>query len=293
MPELNKEQKLSRLKIELKEKNKTLKAYQKAIKEGNKTIKEIMNQLNAELKTAEKIHRALLPSSLPVIPDCEFSFKFIPSTTASGGKDFYEITPRPLYKQFSITMSSCDSYTLSALLMSARLKMLNSINIRRADIKSFTKNLAEETNIKRKKNSSTAFTPAGADIFHGIVDRKTYEMSYALTGNIMVFYLRNNTLHSLKKSAVNTFKTTLDRGDLLIVCSPGVLQAKNRQGKTLSLSDFKKLLKTGSSEMPVHEFRNYIVYSLQEFSKGCHISRDQSILVMKIKKNILKLAAVR
>ena len=110
----------------LQEKERTLKEYQEAIQQSNQLMKEVMDKLSVELKMAHRIHRILLPVDLPIIEGCEFSFKFQPAEVEkSQSKDFYEVVPHPPGRSFGIIMSSCSSYSLSACVFSARLKMMN------------------------------------------------------------------------------------------------------------------------------------------------------------------------
>ena len=109
----------------LQEKEQALKEYRKIIEQSNKLMKEVMDKLSVELKIAHQIHRVLLPVDLPVIANCEFSFKFRPADIKGEGKDFYEAFPHFNKKSFNIIMSSCSSHALSALLFSARLKMMS------------------------------------------------------------------------------------------------------------------------------------------------------------------------
>jgi len=296
---------------QLKEKDHILSEYKKTIRESNKLIKEAMNKLSTELKMAEQIHKLLLPVELPVISNCEFSFKFHPSNQAGGGKDFYEIFPDKESKKFSIIMSSCSSYTLSSLLLSARLKIKNHSTCL-SDIKpdQFVHNLISEvssdisTAKKQKKHQSTNNIYALSkypDLFYSIVDQKTYNMSYCLigkikvllhfakTGKIKILKPCTNSLKINKKETLKSKVVSLDRGDRVIVCSPGILNCHDLYGETYSLIALKEIIQNQKPGTTVHDLRNYIMYELKQFCKGCPIPGDQSILVMEIKKHILKL----
>ena len=100
----------------VQEKEQALEEYRKVIEQSNELMKEVMDKLSVELKIAHQIHRVLLPVDLPVIANCEFSFKFRPAGIKGESKDFYETFPHFNKKSFSIIMSSCSSHALSALL---------------------------------------------------------------------------------------------------------------------------------------------------------------------------------
>ena len=304
--------KTSQLQTQLKETKYILSEYKKTVRDSNKLIKDAMNKLNAELKMAERIHHLLLPLELPVIPDCEFSFKFHPSNQPGGGKDFYEVSSDKENKKFNIIMSSCSSYTLSALLLSARLK-IKSQSICLSDMKpdQFIYNLINETQSdtplfkKSKKNQKTSNShtlPNTVDLFYSLVDQKTYKMFYCLVGKIkvLVHFAKTGKIETLKpcvssleldkKIQLRSKVISLDRGDRVIICSPGILNCHDLYGETYSLVALKEVIQNQKPETTVHNLRNNIMYELKQFCKGCPIPRDQSVLVMEIKKHILKLA---
>ena len=118
--------KYHQLLIRFREQTLALEKRDLLLKKSDVLVREALNQVALELKMAQQIHSTLLPLELPKISGCEFSFKFQPATgEVSQGKDFYEIIAHPNKRGFSVIMSSCASYSLSALLFSARLKMLS------------------------------------------------------------------------------------------------------------------------------------------------------------------------
>ncbi len=300
------------LQAQLKEKENILSEYKKTVRDSNKLIKEAMNKLNTELKIAERIHRLLLPVELPIIPNCEFSFKFHPSEQPGGGKDFYEISPDKENKKFSITMSSCSSYALSALLLSARLKIKSqstSLNDIKTDqfIHSLINEVYSDISVSKKQKNNRITDnlhtlPKALDLFYSVIDQKTYNMFYCLVGKVkvLVHFAKTGKIQTLnpcidpldlnKTEELKSKVISLDRGDRLIVCSPGILNCHDLYGETYSLIALKEVIQNQKPETTVHDLRNNIMYELKQFCKGCPIPSDQSVLVMEIKNQILKLA---
>jgi len=289
----------------LQEKEQRLQEYQKAIQQSNQLMKEVMDKLAMELKMAHQIHRILLPADLPVISNCEFSFKFQAADIDGQGKDFYEVIPHLRRKSFSITMSSCTSHSLSALLFSARLKMMGrGDRIEQLKPHEFICRLMEGINEDISNMSQKGIKPLNPlknkiDLFYSFIDQRTYNMSYCLIGDIVVLLycaktggidLLNTANHSLDKNSLAELKTevlSLNAKDRLVVCSPGVLSSVNPEGDSFPLSRLQEVLKEESSNT-VHELRNKIIYELKSFSNNTPSKRDQSVLVMDIKSNILK-----
>ena len=292
-----------KLQIQLKKQEQTLKEYKRIIKNSNSLIQITMNNLNTELKIAEQIHDLLLPLELPVISDCHFSFKFYPTEHNGGGKDFYEVFPHRNKKKFSIIMSSCSSHALSALLLSARLKMMgkqhqleelkpnNFIHYVIKEMDSgVSKNLPQQKNLTKN-----------LDLFYCIIDQKTYKMSYCLIGKITVLIhtatsgkvkILEPCADSLEKKSRKKLISkviALDRGDRLIVCSPGVLDLPLTHSKINALDKLKKIIQNQPADSTVHNLRNDIMYTTRKYFRGKPVFRDQSIVLMEIKKHILKL----
>ena len=291
----------------LHEKEQILKEYQKTIQQSDRLIKEVMDKLSVELKIAHQIHRILLPVELPVIANCEFSFKFRPADTDSQGKDFYEVLPHPASKSFSIIMSSCSSYSLSALLFSARLKMMSrGERVELLKPHEFIARLIQEVNLDVSGLSEDNIKLSNplqdkTALFYALINQKTYEMFYCLVGDIatLVQYAETGkveiikpSVKSLENTEISRLKTNvvfLNGRDRLVLCSPGVLDCRSPSGDIYPLSNLKKSLQNEFTST-VHEVRNQIFYELESFAQGCPSSKDQSILVMEVKKRILKLA---
>ncbi len=290
-------EKVEQLCEQLKQKDRVIKEYQAVIEQSNHSLKEVMDKLSMELKLANQMHRVLLPVELPLISGCEFSSKFRGADLAQKGKDFYAVVPHPTSRSFSIIMSSCFSHSLSALLVSARLKIMSGfqtpnipdpvhfVNLLSAEIQKDIKNVSF-------KNSSSIDLENNIDLFYGVVNQKTYNLSYCFFGKMSVFiHSASNTreLHPTMQSVYNvkSHVVSLNSKDRLVVCSPGILNAQSPSGQRYSLLSLKQLIQKGAN-YSVHELRNNILYELDHFCQGHPRQRDQTVLVMSIKDRILK-----
>ena len=292
----------------VQEKEQALEEYREIIEQSNKLMKEVMDKLSFELKMAHQIHRILLPVDLPVVANCEFSFKFRPAQIKGDSKDFYEVLPHLNKKSFSVIMSSCSSHALSALLFSARLKMMSrGEGVSQLKPHEFVIRLTEEVNSDASHMSSTSGMQMPdplkekVALFYAFIDQKTYQMFYCLIGDIvaLVQYAETGEIevikasaHSLEGKEVKQLKTSivaLNGKDRLILCSPGVLRCPSPSGDIYSLSALKQAVQNKNLSS-VHEVRNKILYELESFAQGRPSERDQSVLVMEVKSRILKLA---
>lgn len=300
--ELNKwKQKTQQLTQQLKEKEQIIEEYKKTIERSNQAIKEIMDKLSLELKLANQMHRILLPVDLPVISGCEFSFKFRAGDVNNHGKDFYEVVPHPRRRCFSITLSSCISHSLSALLFSARLKTMSWSETQTAcQPHEFISRLSIEIQKDIKTSSFKGLTidkklSNNIDLFYAVVDQRSYQMRYCLIGNVAVFIQRAGHKKPVQEIAADSNRMpsasnsiSLNSKDRLILCSPGVLDCVDPSGQRFTTSYLKEIIDTESNSS-VHELRNRILYELDKFCQGRPQNRDQSVLVMSVKHIALKL----
>ena len=300
--ELNKwKQKTQQLTQQLEEKEQIIEEYKKTIEQSNQSIKEIMDKLSLELKMANQMHRILLPVDLPVISGCEFSFKFRAGEVDNHGKDFYEVVPHPRRRCFSITLSSCTSHSLSALLFSARLKAMSWSETQAAcQPHEFISCLSAEIQKDIKTSSFKGLMmdknlSNNIDLFYAVVDQRSYQTSYCLIGKVAVFVQRTGHKKSVQEITVDSDRTqlkshaiSLNNKDRLILCSPGILSCLDPSGQQFTASYLKQIIEM-EFDSSVHELRNRILYELDKFCQGRPKGRDQSVLVMSVKHTALKL----
>ncbi len=288
-PELKKwKQQVARLSLELQEKDYILKKYQNHIQKTTQAVKEITEKISKELEVAHRIHHLLLPTTLPVIAGFKFSFKFRPAPPPGQSRDFYEITPYPgRLKSFGVSMFSSPSYSLSSLLLSLRIKNINSAQEGLSPAQ-FLSSLRGEL-----KNHHPPQNPENMDLFYALINQKTHTVTYLLSGQTGVFVWHNEKqqMKKLLKSAFDTKNQWglkaqtfhLNKQDRLIVCSPGLL----KNPLPYPPNRLKQILKK-ESDADIHKLRNHIMYDTKNFFKKPQ--RDQSVIIIEPKKKTLTLA---
>lgn len=289
--ELNKwKQKVAQLTLKLKEKELLLKRYRDHIQKTTHDVKEITEKISRELKAAHRIHHLLLPATLPVITGFKFSFKFRPALKPGQSKDFYEITPyKGRLKSFSVSMFSSPSYSLSSLLLSTRIKTINS-GEEGVSPSHFLACLHEEL-----KTYTPPPKPENMDLFYALVNQKTHSMTYCLTGQTGVFVWQAEKQHT-KELLKSDFKTSnqgfksqtfhLNKQDRLIICSPGLLKNPLPYPRNRLKQILKKEAGAG-----IHKLRNHIMYDTKKFFKTPQ--KDQSLVIIEPQKGTLTLTPKR
>ena len=170
--------------LRIEKKESTLRQYQQSLKKSTKLLTGISKKISSELKTAHRIHHLLLPTRLPTIKGFNFSFKFRPAGKQPGeGKDFYSLTPSLPEKTFALSLFSCPSYSLSALLLSAQLKIPPT---RQQGPQSYVSSLLKEFQKSQSLSVSSTESPGGRkkniDLFYAVVAQNSLQVSFCLTG---------------------------------------------------------------------------------------------------------------
>lgn len=289
----NLKEKITKLEDELQIKNAELLRYRQELVKVNQTLERVMAQISHELQTAQVIQKYLSPTEIPNILGFEFSTKFVPGSKYGG--DYFDIFEHEDKMKFGILISSASGYSISSLLLSVIIKMSSQIEARRGlpphqVVQSLVAEMVPQITTKDH-----------ASIFYGVIDRRTYEMTYCSIGNIagIVQHYGKEVVKELAPMAPpieKGFNVELKDGiialqprDRIALVTHGVLSAENRNlekwGANSLIESIKKAPKTG-----VHELRNEIIYNNEKFTGKQTPLRDQTIVVLEVKDRVIKLA---
>ena len=282
--------KIEALREKCREKDRLLNTYRQALGFSNSRIQKIMKNLNQNLILVRNIHKHILPVRLPRIPGFEFSYKFLPTKKGVSG-DFFDVVKIQDSTKFCILISSCSSYALTSLFLSSFLEASPNLkNYKKAeDFLSFI----------MKKISDSLVGKEKIHLCYGIVSRPSMEMDFCLVGDIFVGHKSSlgkvNILSSgepqLKKEKKLLFKggkISLEKGDLLLFCSPGVAERKNKKDKAFGVKNITKIL--GKRNLnDVLELRQELLFACEEFSGHKEAKKDCTVLSVKVAGNFLKL----
>lgn len=264
-----------------------------AVKDANVRLEKMIVEIGHELKLAARIQKLLAPTQMPTIQGFEFSSKFLPGESSGG--DYFDIFEHEDRLRFGIVLASSSGYTISALFLSVLIKMASKMEAR--------KGLPPE---KVLKQMSEEIVPQMAEkdlanVFYGFIDRRSFELNYSLAGNIVGFYQAHgeSTLTRLNascapfskqfKSDIAAHRLSLGPRDKLILCTDGLIQAKNKQGESFGIERLTQaILKVSTSQ--VHDVRNEILYRVEKYTGQIIPDRDQTVIICEVKDRVIKLA---
>lgn len=284
-------QKIRQLEEQLAFKQNELLQYKTQIQQVNQKLEVLIGQMTSDQKAIHKIQKVLSPTELPRIQGFEFSTKFIPGQQFGG--DYFDIFELEDKLSFGILMASCTGYSVSALLLSVLLKVSSQIEARKGtDPHKVIQLLAAEILPSLKGKDE-------AHLFYGIVDRRTFQLRYAMAGQLFFGFLRANDKLVVNEGSnpalgenfrVPTQDSVLElqSKDRLILCTQGIVKSQNLEGEEYGLEKLKKsLLSSGKSGL--HEMRNEILFQLERFTKTSEPRRDLTVIVTEVQDRILKL----
>lgn len=287
-------EKISDLEHELAVKEAELHRYRLELTKVNASLEQLISQIGQELKMAQVLQKFLSPTEVPNVQGFEFSTKFLAGTRSGG--DYFDIFEHEDKLKFGILISSASGYALSSLLLSVIIKMSSQIEARRGLAAPKVVALIASEVIPQIQGQDSA------NIFYGVVDRRTYEMEYCSVGIIDCFlqvYGRDSlqvlepTGSALSKNynvEALGFKIQLNPRDKIILATEGIKTSLNSAGVAWGKQRLKDVI-SKSSKLSVHELRNEILFANQKYMGQDEPRRDQTLIVTEVKDRVIKLAS--
>lgn len=259
----------------------------------NTRLERIIEQVANDVKTAARIQKLMSPVEIPHIQGFEFSTKFVPSLKSGG--DYFDIFEHLDRLRFGVVVAASSGYTMSALFLSALLKISGRLQARHGlEPQEMIKTVVQELKADLKENSH-------ASLFYGVVDRRDLSFKYCSIGGIAIFYQKAGQdsisrlenmgpiLDSKFSQDPGLAQVSLNSKDRMVICSDGVLAAANAAGQPWGEKGVVEAMRSAPRQ-GVHELRNEILFQCEQFSGRKDPERDQTVVVIEVKDRVLKLA---
>lgn len=286
---------IKELEEEVHHREQDLDRFRKELLKANSQLEHLIGQVQRELKLAQSIYRALVPTEFPHISGFEFSTKFIPSMISGG--DYFDIFEHQDRMRFGIVLSSASGHALSALLLSVLIKMAGLMEGRKVQAPDkVVKALGEELQEHLEDSSQL-------DLFYAVVDRRKYVLNFVRLGDVLLFHqLDDGSLNLVgekhppisKDSSFQgqTEQISLSPRDRLILVSPGCLRAQNLKGESFGWERVSQSIKSAPPR-GIHELRQNLLFEIEKFTEGTELKRDLTILALEVKDKVIKLAPTK
>ena len=273
---------IQKLEKELKAREQDLGRYKSELMEANRRIESLIDGFEKDLQIAHSIQKSLVPTVFPHITGFEFSTKFLPSYIMGG--DYFDIFELKDKLLFGVLMASCSGHGLTAMLLSVLLKLTSQLEAKQeGDPQTILQRILKEL----KNEEDGPVSEDAIDLFYGRVDRRHLQFQYARTGVTYAFHL--SAKGQVQKLESNKGAITLEPLDRLVLCSRGLVEAKNNKEEMFGTERLIRGLLSGPDQ-GVHELRNHIIVDVKTHLGSKDLGRDVSLIVLEVQEKVLKLA---
>jgi sigma-B regulation protein RsbU (phosphoserine phosphatase) len=274
----------------------------KAIKESL-SIKKAMddhNQLiahNRELEIAAGIQKSMLPRELPrSLPQNGFEIypEMIPAKRVGG--DFYDFFFLDADKcRLALVIGDVSGKGISAALYMARFSTLFKETARRVIHPGECLRLLHRLILTEKGEESNL----SVTVFYGIFDIKKKDIQYGCAGNPTPYMLGNSgevtllgekggyplglSLNPAEDTEYEVEKIQLKKGDALLICTDGVTEAENSEGRQFKeekgIADYLEK----NHKMPLEDMVAGLIREIQTFTGNAPPADDITLLALRCK----------
>ncbi|MDA3901629.1 MAG: SpoIIE family protein phosphatase [Spirochaetes bacterium] len=244
------------------------------------------NRMAAELQAAQEIQNVLLPASLPEIKNIQFA-SYYAAQSESGG-DYYDVI-RLSPDKLALTIADVSGHGVGSGLVMTITRTLfhsfSSIDIKPAE-------LLVKLNDHLYTNTASHFF---VSMFYAVYDQSKRTLSFSSAGHNPTLIVRKKSVKELPAGGIalgavgaDSFErfatnksTTLEKGDLLVLYTDGIVEAMNSSDEEYGEERFYKVLEKNSSE-DAEVVKDALIKDLKKFTNNREQSDDITMLLMRI-----------
>jgi sigma-B regulation protein RsbU (phosphoserine phosphatase) len=242
----------------------------------------LYRELEEERTTTEILQRAFTSEAIP-IPNCEVGGSYVSASShlAVGG-DVYDV-----YRLSSnlalLLIADVSGKGVDAAVLTAFIKFtIRGIALRRRDPAAILSEF--NTSFSQAVENPYLFV----SMWLGILDTDTLVLRYASAGHDSAFIRRSSNVQQLPvtgpilgvmEEPFETRQTNLERGDLLVLTTDGLTEARTRSGNQLTESGAMELIAKGTER--AQALADELVASVRALSRN-RLRDDLAILVVRV-----------
>lgn len=254
----------------------------------NADLKSLIEKFEEDIRTTRAIQRSLIPEKFAAVPGLKVTHKYL-SGLKSGGDylDFFEFEDKT---HVGILMSDSSGYGLSSAFMSVILRL--AMKFSKDDVRhpSLTiSRVLDELQVTMKPTENLS-------IFYGILNRKTFELTYASGGSIQFIHQpgqgalkdlspRSHGFGKGEKFGLKDKTAQLMPGDRVTLFSDGF--GENFVGQ----ADLAKVFDGSAGEDPIMLINEMSYRVKSKFESDDDMpTQDCSVMIIDIEKRAMRLA---
>jgi len=254
--------------------------------ENKRLFKEAIEKqkLEEELEIARDIQKKLLPESFPELLNFEISAVNISSKQVGG--DYYDFVKLDS-NSYCVAIGDVSGKGVPAALLMANLQAFLKSTCRHG------MELNEATALINDLMSENTTDGRFITFFWGIISDNDRKFSYVNAGHNPPLLIRDKKIIKLEKGGLllgvmKTFipyeseSVSLQKGDLLIMFTDGVSEAKDRFDNEFS-DEKLEAIAVSNSNKSAKEVLNIITDEVKKYALGTHQSDDITLVIIKVK----------
>jgi len=247
--------------------------------------KRLISELEGELRTAHELQMGLMPRHPPRMPGFEIAGRCRPATHVGG--DFFQYFLHP-DGRLSVALADVSGHAMGAAIpavmfsgtLNAEMRMAPPLNALYANLNAaLCSSLDERTFICLAMGeldpSSRVFRLSNGGCPHPYHYR-------AARGDMVELELAAYPLGVRPDTRYPLVEVTLQRGDRIIFCSDGIMEAMDPAGAVFGFTSTAEALRSACERrLPADKLVDYILAQVEEFSAGAPQADDQTVVVLR------------
>lgn len=273
------------LETQLQSKQAEVIRYQQELLKFSHNLDMVLSAAQKDTETLKSLQAVLVPTEIPQLPGFEISRKFVYGSKFGG--DYFDIFAQKDKMKFGVLLSSASSYSMSAHFLSVVLEQHQLLEGKDAY------SVGEVVTQLSGFLSPVMSDKDEVHLFYAQFDRRKMKMKLCCVGGIKGFIqsmdatlkVITSETPSLKKSFkydINELELNLEPNMRMCFCSYGL-------SEVLSVDDMADTVEE-TKHQGVHELRNQLLVKAQLKSGLDNPLRDQTVIVIEISDNVVKLA---
>lgn len=276
---------VSFLQSELKSKTLEVSAYKNELLKFSQKLDQLMTHSNNDIQSLNQIHKFLAPTEMPQFPGFEFSRKFIYGSKLGG--DYFDIFEHEDKMKFGVIISSATGYAMSALFLSLVLKVSHIMEAKKGmSPKAVVEHIGGELAHLASENDQS-------QVLYAVIDRRNWTFTFCAVGKVLGFLIdadhkiqvlssESSGLGPKNSPKYSEIKLNLEAKTKILLVTEGLIDI-------LSVDEMVVVIQN-SKNKSVHELRNELLVTAQVKSGLENPLRDQTVVAIAVKENIIKLA---
>jgi len=251
----------------------------------NAHLRDLTNRFRQELKEAQQIQQAILPTQLPALPAHVLTATYVPLEVVGGDLfDIWEID----HDRIGFFIGDVTGHGLPAALIGAMTKMSLS----------YASKTSPDIMLSEMSAGIYDHMPEGrfVTVAAAFYNHKTNRLQVARGGHPPSFLWRKSSgevellspkgfaLGFMKEAHYELFETTLEPGDKFMMITDGLPETSNLAGSMIGITGVQQMFRNLASDYGIESCLEKILLEQEEFAEGRLLKDDDTLLGLERRK---------